>query len=584
MHHPSTESGRQRHVGHGRYARAAMRRRLGATGLALVLAAGWSVAGAGPAAAAAVVASTGQRCTVVGTERVDVLIGTAGNDVLCGLGGNDVLIGGRGTDVLDGGDGNDAVDAGTGNDTVSGGSGTDRLTGGDGDDRVTGGSGDDTLRGDDGDDTLVGGPGRDVLTGGYGVNTCVRDATDPTADDCSDRTAPRVDMASLVWDSPQRVDNAGDNVLRVRVHATDDRSGLKAFDLTLKGTEDPASPFNVHLSGSRLVRGTVNDGVWELTGTLPALAHAGSWRLFYLYAWDRTDRQNAYTMRADGSFEATAGDAGRMSFPPLTVTGHSDDTAPVIRTAGAVWLDEPSADNSAAHHVRLRVPVTDDLSGTVDVGLTLRCADGTSISQGMTSDLAAGTAQDGLWTVHLFVPQYLPAGQCWTWRIDARDAAGNQTWFDAEAPGWLPPLTITGSASDRQPPSIDTSYGQFVGGNSADNGTDHLLRLQLSASDDLSGVQYVTAELAHDDVVVNLSAFAPVRRNADGSEVWELTGTLPAAAPTGTWQLRLLSAGDRLGRTRFYRLGSDGTYEVTDDGSYTGAPGTPARFPAFTVD
>jgi hypothetical protein len=85
----------------------------------------------------------GQRATMVGTPRNDVLSGAAGRDVIVGLGGNDKLSGLAGNDV------------------ICGGPGKDTLNGGKGNDKLYGGAGKDTLKGGPGKDKLVGGPGKD---------------------------------------------------------------------------------------------------------------------------------------------------------------------------------------------------------------------------------------------------------------------------------------------------------------------------------------------------------------------------------------------------------------------------------------
>jgi beta-glucanase (GH16 family) len=77
-------------------------------------------------------AVTGQLCTIVGTEKADILRGTSKADVICGLGGNDILYGNGGSDVLDGGSGNDRLYGGDGNDWLFGGSGADFIDGGKG--------------------------------------------------------------------------------------------------------------------------------------------------------------------------------------------------------------------------------------------------------------------------------------------------------------------------------------------------------------------------------------------------------------------------------------------------------------------
>lgn len=75
-------------------------------------------------------------CTIVGTDRNDLLIGTRGADVICGLDGHDL------------------------------------IAGLDGNDRIYGGPGNDVLHGGPGNDLLVGGPGLDWAIGAEGTNTC----------------------------------------------------------------------------------------------------------------------------------------------------------------------------------------------------------------------------------------------------------------------------------------------------------------------------------------------------------------------------------------------------------------------------
>jgi Ca2+-binding RTX toxin-like protein len=105
------------------------------------------------------------RCTIVGTQRRDVINGTRGNDVICAFGGNDVVHGGGGNDVILGGAGNDRLYGGAGNDRLYGGAGNDRLYGGAGNDRLDGGAGNDLLVGGSGNDHLSGGAGNDRLNG-----------------------------------------------------------------------------------------------------------------------------------------------------------------------------------------------------------------------------------------------------------------------------------------------------------------------------------------------------------------------------------------------------------------------------------
>jgi hypothetical protein len=88
----------------------------------------------------------GQRNTILGTKRTDVLRGTPGRDVISGLGGLDKITGLAGNDILCGGAGSDTLTGGKGRDKLVGGKGRDRLNGGRGKDKLRGGAGADTER------------------------------------------------------------------------------------------------------------------------------------------------------------------------------------------------------------------------------------------------------------------------------------------------------------------------------------------------------------------------------------------------------------------------------------------------------
>jgi Ca2+-binding RTX toxin-like protein len=150
-------------------------------------------------ASAAVARCFGERATIVGTSKADVLKGTARHDVIAGLAGGDTIRGrGRG-DLICAGKGNDSVFGGGGIDLVFGEGGADEIAGqggafnqavpGPGNDSVNGGpgGGDEVIyldargpiTGDLGTGTvtglgndevvnvewLIGGPSDDVLTG-----------------------------------------------------------------------------------------------------------------------------------------------------------------------------------------------------------------------------------------------------------------------------------------------------------------------------------------------------------------------------------------------------------------------------------
>jgi Ca2+-binding RTX toxin-like protein len=100
----------------------------------------------------------GERATIVGTNRSEVIRGTARADVIVGLGGADTIFGRGGNDVICGGGGNDRI--------VAGASSSRATTSGF--EALLGEAGNDALLGGGGFDVLLGGPGDDLIDGGDG--------------------------------------------------------------------------------------------------------------------------------------------------------------------------------------------------------------------------------------------------------------------------------------------------------------------------------------------------------------------------------------------------------------------------------
>jgi Ca2+-binding RTX toxin-like protein len=130
----------------------------------------------------------GQKATMVGTAKSQVMQGTPRRDVIVAKGGSDRIFSGGGDDVICAGTGNDLIDAGSGKDRVFGGSGND---------------------------TLKGGPGRDLLDGDDGRDGCYPSAGGDRVVGCeeSDLSVSIIGPASVTGDAPiaftVRVKNIG---------------------------------------------------------------------------------------------------------------------------------------------------------------------------------------------------------------------------------------------------------------------------------------------------------------------------------------------------------------------------------------
>jgi Ca2+-binding RTX toxin-like protein len=104
-----------------------------------------------------------QNCTIVGTQKDDIIIATAvTNAVIYGLGGNDVIQCGSGICKIYGGPGNNVM--------ISGSSSTAQLYGGSGNNIFIGSTGDTLMVGGKGNDQFYAGFSHDVMIGGGGAN------------------------------------------------------------------------------------------------------------------------------------------------------------------------------------------------------------------------------------------------------------------------------------------------------------------------------------------------------------------------------------------------------------------------------
>ncbi|MEV4283691.1 hypothetical protein, partial [Actinoplanes xinjiangensis] len=100
-----------------------------------------------------------------------------------------------------------------------------------------------------------------------------------------DTAAPVVDMASVVWLSEPTLDNSVNRTIKMQVRVTDDVSGIAVL---MASVTSPDGRFSVTLGNGtrRLLSGTTTDGVWELTGTVPAYSPLGQYTLTSLTARD----------------------------------------------------------------------------------------------------------------------------------------------------------------------------------------------------------------------------------------------------------------------------------------------------------
>lgn len=239
------------------------------------------------------------------------------------------------------------------------------------------------------------------------------DITDATPDG----TAPSIHRVMI---APSTVDVRSDSVTaQLQVSARDGQTGVNQVALFFH--PPPGFEGGVPGSGLQLTSGTTNDGVWTGTATFPKHIRNGPWTLGARLI-DRLGN------RVDLSAGDLAAAGVTNSFEVLSV---EDLVGPRFRSVSI----EPSEVNvrERDQSVRLRVRITDDLSGIAAFGagnayhdVSANVFDPVTLQGAYVSSFerVSGTALDGIYEQTFVVPRLSATGSR-TVRLFARDGAAN---------------------------------------------------------------------------------------------------------------------------------------------------------------
>jgi hypothetical protein len=495
--------------------------------------------------------TSGVRCTIVGTDRNDILVGTAHRDVICGLGGNDRISGRGGNDVIGGGAGNDVIHSGSGNDRISGRGGNDIIDGGAGNDVIHSGSGKDRISGRGGDDIIASGVDNDVVDGGSGNDAVVggagKDSLTGSAGDDHLAGASGMDTISGEAGGDVQSGGKGDDLLRgaggddviTGAEGDDDLGGGPGADDVDGGAgfnvcDAPGEPDDHQV---RCVVDTAPPVVGNLSATPATVDVSEAAQTVTLEAhvtddtgvksvqignaatlisgttrdgiWATTIRVPRYLSPGPRDVEVFVGDrVGRWSDTTIAdaygvIDTDPDRQMPVLQS---ITLDKTAVDvRTAPQSITAKIHVTDDLAGPTNLTLcpahsfptgtpAFRQAGG---CQSMKR--ASGDATDSTWQATYVVPKGAPSGT-WNFEVWISDAAGN---FDNDF--WFGPDEIAAMGPTHEPRyhAILDGGGVFtVQGTAQDLDAPVLTSLTLSPSavDTSTGAVQVTADIAGTDV------------------------------------------------------------------------------------
>jgi hypothetical protein len=234
-----------------------------------------------------------------------------------------------------------------------------------------------------------------------------------------DTEPPAFDPASFQWLNPTTFGNTVDQALRLQVRITDDVAGVVEAVATVVASNGR----RVTLRDSGRVSGTKLDGVWELTGELPAYLPPGEWRLDTVSA-------------LDGSLRRREISAGDHTVAPLIVTGTSFDVdAPAAVVSSLRWLAPTRTADARSQYPRLSIRLTDDLAGIERclIGLATT-ADPDDLYMLAGAKLIAGSVTDGTWEIRGAVPAKLPMNTTFVRQLTIVDRVGHTTTINLPPP------------------------------------------------------------------------------------------------------------------------------------------------------
>lgn len=370
------------------------------------------------------------------------------------------------------------------NDVLTGTAKRDVICGRGGDDRIQGRGGHDVLDAGAGTDVVVGGAGNDVVLGGAGDDTVV-------AGEGNDRVLAGTGADSIV---------AGDGKDLLRGGAGDDELDGGPGDDAVNG--DAGADVTSGGSGDDTVTGGAGDD--ELGGDSGA---------------DDVDGGTGFnvcdTPNDDGDTQVRCA----TDTTPPAVTD-------VVATPSTVDVTE------SEQTVRIQMRITDD-TGIARVGA------------GSWARLVSGTVRDGVWESEIAVPQFAEPGVR-DLTISAYDRIGRSIHHPAAGL-----YTVVNTIVDQQRPVLQSMN---LDRSAVDVQTEaQAITATVRLTDDLAGAGWVFLCAAHawptgEPAFRSLSPCEYMTRISgtalDG--VWRATYTVPAGAPSGTWNfgVRVYDATD----------------------------------------
>jgi hypothetical protein len=379
-----------------------------------------------------------------------------------------------------------------------------------------------------------------------------------------------LDPSTGLYGSATALDvSAADATLTMRVHLTDDISGVSLVDVRWISPTGRQYRFPC-FTNAPPTTGSDTNGEWVCESVFPRHAESGLWKPDIVWPRDRVNNAPFYAARTNGFCEPS-GVYCIADMPQITVSTPTPDVAqPTLSSLGFSLDVQPRAFapsvsldvSTGARAVRFGMRAVDLLSGVgnfipFDNFLVRFTGPSNQFQDFGSCILTQGTNLDGFWECFVIVPAQAEPGVWRVSRLRVPDRAGNGGWagifdFQENAAGQLcnpggdclvsPTVLVTGTG-DGEAPLLQSLNIASVGPE---------LTTSLGLSDNSSGVSRVRLHYQSAVTTQFQECEGVLTGGTTTNGTWNCLITFSQFAARGQWFLNLVDVWDLAGNMRRY--------------------------------
>ena len=337
--------------------------------------------------------------------------------------------------------------------------------------------------------------------------------------------------------SPMQVDvTQQPAVVTVTAQISDDISGVAG---AFAWFSSPSGNHTV-LADLGMISGTILNGTWQGSATIPIYSESGTWTVSQVRVVDFAQNNRYYYTT----------DLQALGFPvDLQVTSNPDNTPPTLNgfTFSPMQVDvtqQPAV-------VTVTAQISDDISGVAGAFAWFSSPSG---NHTVLADLGmiSGTILNGTWQGSATIPIYSESGTWTVSQVRVVDFAQNNRYYyttDLQALGFPVDLQVT-SNPDNTPPTLN---GFTFSPMQVDvTQQPAVVTVTAQISDDISGVAgafaWFSSPSGNHTVLADLGMISGTILNG----TWQGSATIPIYSESGTWTVSQVRVVDFAQNNRYY--------------------------------